>query len=377
MRVYQLVRQLARQHDVTLLTYVDLARQEHVTELDCPCRLEIVPWRAPPVLAKRLAQLRSLVGLAPYVSRELLLPAMQCAIDALGAERRFDVIQIESCLLGGFRFPGSALLIVNEHNIESEVHARVGALERSPLRRAFSALESARLRHFERACWRRADGVAVTSEREEPLVLAYAPRTATAVVRNGVDLEQFSPGHAETRPTTVVFNGSLDYRPNLDAAQWLVAEIWPRVLQQRPDALLQIVGRGDPRDLAQLAGPSIEVTGEVPAVEPYIAGAAVIAVPVRMGGGTRLKVLEGLAMEKALVSTSLGCEGIDVQDGRDLIVADEAMEFADAILALMGDPGLARRLGRNGRELMEGNYSWDTSGQALAALYARVVAQAA
>jgi polysaccharide biosynthesis protein PslH len=374
MRVYQLVRQLARHHDVTLLTYVDADQREQIEELRGICNIELVDWRSRGLVAKRLAQLVSLLSPTPYVSREIALPEMQHAIDDLCARCQFDVIQIESSLLSVFRFPAGPHMIINEHNVESEVHTRVGGQERSWLRKAFSAAESTRLRRFERASWRRAAGVAVTSAREAPIVLANAPDTAIAVVPNGVDLERFRPDDGATRTGTVVFNGSLDYRPNLDGAAWLVEEIWPLVLARRPDARLRIVGRGDRRDLQRLERPSVEVTGEVAELGPYLASAAVIAVPIRMGGGTRLKVIEGLAMGKAMVSTTLGCEGIAVRDGVHLALADEPATFASALTSLLGDRDRAGMLGRQGRALMEDEYSWDLAGRNLTALYARVTA---
>jgi sugar transferase (PEP-CTERM/EpsH1 system associated) len=377
MRVYQLARRLAARHDVTMLSYVDGDQLPRVEELRRTFDVEVVEWRSRSAPAKRAAQLLSLVGRAPYVSRELYTQDMQRAIDRLCARRSFDVIQLESSLLCAFTLPAGPRLILDEHNLESEVHARSGEHERSPLRRAFGAIESARLRRFERTWWRRADGCVVTSPREEPLVRAHAPDTPIAVVPNGVDLDHFRPDGSPARPDTVVFNGRLDYRPNLDAANWLVDDIWPRVLRLRPEARLAIVGRGDTRDLQRLARPSVEVTGEVPEVLPYLASTSVVVVPIRMGGGTRLKVVEGLAMGKAMVSTTLGCEGIDVRDGTHLLVADDPQAFARAVANLLGDPDRAAMLGRYGRTLMEDEYSWDIADTRLAALYARVMNRSA
>jgi glycosyltransferase involved in cell wall biosynthesis len=149
------------------------------------------------------------------------------------------------------------------------------------------------------------------------------------------------------------------------------------VLRLRPEARLAIVGRGDTRDLQRLARPSVEVTGEVPEVLPYLASASVVVVPIRMGGGTRLKVVEGLAMGKAMVSTTLGCEGIDVRDGTHLLVADDPQVFAQAVAEVLGNPDRAAMLGRHGRTLMEDEYSWDIADTRLAALYARVMNRSA
>jgi glycosyltransferase involved in cell wall biosynthesis len=171
----------------------------------------------------------------------------------------------------------------------------------------------------------------------------------------------------------VVFNGVLDYRPNLDAAHHLVEEVWPLVLRRRPQARLLIVGRGDEAERERLRRPGVEATGEVPDVRPYLAGAAVVIVPIRMGGGTRLKVVEALSMAKPMVSTTLGCEGVNVRHGEHLLVADGAEEFAGAVTQLLEDRWLAAELGRAGRARMEEEYSWELAGERLERLYARML----
>jgi polysaccharide biosynthesis protein PslH len=372
MRVFQLVRALSRVHDVTLLSYIEPEQRAQVDGLRQTCAVEVVEWHPRSRRAKRMAQIVSLGSRTPYVSRELRSDALQHAIDALCARTRFDVIQLESSLLCTFDLPRGPRLILDEHNLESEVHARSGARERSRTRRLFGAIEAARLRRFEQACWARADGCLVTSEREEPVIRRHAPGRVVAVVPNGVDLDRFRPDPDATRGGSVIFNGRLDYRPNIDAASWLVDEIWPRVMELRPSARLSIVGRGDPRDLQRLRRPSVEVTGEVPELVPLLAAAAVVVVPIRLGGGTRLKVVEGLAMGKAMVSTTLGCEGIAVQNGVHLVIEDDADAFAQAVSQLLIDPERAAMLGGNGRALMEDEYSWDLASTRLLALYARV-----
>src|SRR5262249_21940389 len=160
------------------------------------------------------------------------------------ATGRFDVVQLESSPLCAFRLPDSVSVILDEHNIEYEVFERMQVMERPLLRRSFNQLEFARFRRFEQRSWRRVDGCIVTSEREESIVRAQAPRTLVSVVPNGVDLEYFGPSTSESEPDTILFNGVLDYRPNMDAAEFLVDSILPRILEHRPGARLTIVGRG-------------------------------------------------------------------------------------------------------------------------------------
>jgi sugar transferase (PEP-CTERM/EpsH1 system associated) len=372
MRVHQLARRLAERHGVTLLSYARPHERAGVEALRGEMRVEVVEREAPSELATRAAQAASLVSARPYACRKVRSPALQQRIDELWARERFDLVQVESSLLCTFSFPRGVPLVVDEHNIESEVFARMRAGERSGPRRTFNRLEAARFGRFEQRWWGRAAACVVTSERDARTIRAHAPGTPVAVVPNGVDLVAFRPAAHAAEPRTVVFNGILDYRPNLDAAHHLVDDVWPRVLSRTPGARLTIVGRGHPRDIARLRRPGVAVTGEVADVRPYLHRAAVVAVPVRMGGGTRLKVVEGLAAARPMVSTTLGCEGVRVRAGEHLLVADGAEAFAAAVVRLFEDPALGYALGAAGRRLVEREYSWDLAAGRLDALLTEV-----
>jgi glycosyltransferase involved in cell wall biosynthesis len=372
-RVRQLAGQAGSRHKLTLLSY---GEADGVDALDwnVPGMDIRLVHRAPvSAAAKRTAQLSSLLSKQPYQCRATNSHEMQRAINELCSCGGFDIVQVESSILCTFEFPPHVPLIIDEHNIEYEVLQRMEEAERTVLRRSFSALEHRRLRRFEQVWWRRASGCAVTSDREKASVTRFAPSTPTEVVPNGVDLQYFSPTGAAAEPETVVFNGTLAYRPNLDAAYHLVEDIWPRVLESRPRATLTIVGRAPEADIGRLRRPQVVVTGEVPDVRPYLEKAAVVAVPIRMGGGTRFKVLEALAMAKPVVSSTLGCEGIDVRHGEHLWIADDPAGFAGAVVRLFDDAASGIRLGTAGRCLIESAYSWDLAGRRLDRLYRRVL----
>jgi polysaccharide biosynthesis protein PslH len=369
MRVYQLLRQVAARHNVTLLSYASADDDERVAALTEEVRVTTVERGPEPRWARRVAQLRALVSGEPFTPRGIYSDEMQRAIDELCASESIDVIQLEGAWLCSFACPPDVRVILDEHNIDYEVFERMRDHETSLLRRWFHTLEYRRFRPFEEGAWTRVDGCAVTSEREEPIVRTAAPLTSTAVVPNGVDLEYFAPSVAAVEPCTVVLNATLGYRPNYDAACHLVDDIWPIVRSRRPDAKLLIVGRATESDRRRLSRTGVEVTGEVPDIRPYLARATVVAIPVRMGGGTRLKVVEGLAMGKPLVSTTVGCEGVAVRDGEHLVVADGAEAFATRILELFDDDQLRQHLGLAGRRLVEAEYSWERAGERLEALY--------
>ncbi len=371
-RIYHLARYLAARHEVTLVTYAGASEDSALDPLREVCEVRVVTATEESAVRRRARQLRWTLSRAPFHARELSRGGLQAAIDDL-LDRPFDIVQLESSQMGGFRLPAGRL-VLDEHNIEYELLQRMYQGERSPLRRAHLRVEEAKVRHFEQSLWRRADGVALPSRREE-LVVHQHVATPTAVVPNSVDLDYFGPPDApgDGRPS-IVFTGLLSYRPNLDAARYLVDEIVPEVRALLPEAEFTVVGGGREADLDQLRRPGVTVTGWVRDVRPYMRAASVLVAPLRIGGGTRLKVVECLAMAKPMVSTAVGCEGLDVRDGEHLLVADDAPGFARSVVRLVDDPGLGRRLGQAGRALVDQKYTWEGAARQLEALYQRVLA---
>jgi glycosyltransferase involved in cell wall biosynthesis len=369
-RVYQLARQLASRHDVTLLTYATSADDESIPELESQnLRVETVRQEAPSTADRRKAQLRSLFSRTPYEPYRTYSRDMQRTIDRLFAGEPFDVVQLESTLVWPFRFPAGTPIVLDEHNVDYETYARMREGTRSPVRKAFYLVEEGRVRRYEQEAWRRSSGLVLTSAREEEMAREAAPRTPTAVVPNGVDTDYFRPGSGEVKPRTLVFNGVLDYRPNLDAALFLVDEVLPRVQATHPEVRAVIVGRGGPAELDQFRRPGVEATGEVPDVRPYLEQVEIVVVPILAGSGTRFKVVEGLAMAKPMVSTAVGCEGIGVEHEKHLLIADTPEQFAAGVVRLFDDAALARSLGEVGRAFVEREYSWARAGERLQALY--------
>jgi polysaccharide biosynthesis protein PslH len=372
--VYHLARQLAAQHKVTVLSYALSHERERAATLTGDVSVRVVEYDQGSLTAKRASQALSIASLRPYACRQVHSERMQQAISELCGREAFDIIQLESSHLCGFSFPQTAVLVIDEHNVEYEVFQRVSRGERSVPRRVFNWVEYRRFRRFEQRWWKQVNACIVTSDREATIVRAHAPMTPVAVVPNGVDLAYFRPDPGEVEPRTVVFNGILTYRPNLDAAQHLVREIWPLVRRQCPDARLTIVGQTTGVDLRRMQRPGVEFVGEIPDIRPSLHRAAVVVVPVRTGGGTRLKVVESLAMGKATVCTSLGCEGLAVRDGEHLLIVDDAQFFAARVLELFDDPERRAALGEAGRRLVEREYSWVLGAERLEALYDRIVA---
>lgn len=373
-RVLQLLRHLAKRHRLSLLTYAWPSDGPNIAAVqELGVSVYSVPAPRSQGRGRRQAQFMSLFSSASYQWRGLRSETMQDAIDRLLDKERFDLIQVETSQMCGFDFASSAVVLLDEHNIEYELLSRMYHSERSPVRKLYSGMEYLKFRREEQRAWGRVAGCILTSEREEAIFRRSVPTKPVAVVPNGVDVEEFCSAAKASDDANIVFTGMMRYRPNVDGVLYFVHEVLPRIRRVRSDVTFSIVGANEPKEVRRLAGPHVVVTGWVPDVRPYVERAAVFAVPLRMGGGTRLKVLEGLAMGKAMVSTTLGCEGIKVRDGQHLLIADEPSAFAEAVLRLLDDRSLAAALGENGRNLAESEYSWASVAQQLEAFYSEVL----
>ena len=221
------------------------------------------------------------------------------------------------------------------------------------------------------------DAVAAVSESDAAALRRLAPDKEIDVVPNGVDTQAYAPsaaraaGDCATAATVdLVFTGKMDYRPNVDAALWFADEILPRVRAQVPNARFVVVGQNPHSRLQPLARrAAVWLTGQVDDIRPYVAGACVYVAPLRMGGGTRLKVLQAMAMAKPIVSTTLGCNGIQAQDGREALLADSPQNFAAAVVRLTRDEALRRELGAHARALAVARYDWSHIAPLMEALY--------
>jgi len=257
--------------------------------------------------------------------------------------------------------------VVDEGCVHHVSYRRAAALAPTPLDRARGRLRVWRLRRFERALARRADAVVAVSPDDAALVRAMAPDTRVVVAPNGVDADALAPSPPGD---AALFVGLLSYGPNRDAMTWFARDVLPRLGAGGPQVL--VAGRDPGPELESLArgAPPLRLLGFVPDLAPLYARAGVFVNPMRGGGGTRLKMLEAMAAGKAVVSTAIGAEGLALTPGRDVVVADTAAEFADAVRALLADRGRAERLGRAARALVEARYAWSACLAPIEALYA-------
>jgi glycosyltransferase involved in cell wall biosynthesis len=298
-----------------------------------------------------------------------------------------DVVEVEGIELAQYLFQTAEsrgdrrrpLLVFDDHNAEYVLQQRAFETDvRQPGRwigAAYSFVQWRRLRRYERAACQAADRVVAVSGTDAEAIKNLVPGLEPAIVPNGVDMAYYGAtvepleGDSGPREADLAFTAKMDFRPNVDAVLWFAREVLPLIRMQAPETCLWAVGRDPHSRLASLGTDSaVALTGWVEDVRPYIAGAGVYIVPLRMGGGTRLKVLEAMAMGKAIVSTSVGCEGFEVTSGRELVIADSPPAFAAAVLDLLQNRARRDELGAAARAFAW-KYDWPLIVPQLEALY--------
>ena len=254
---------------------------------------------------------------------------------------------------------GKLPLMFFAHNVEHMIWKRMCEGERRPWRRLPLELEWRKLRRYEAYACRRADLTVAVSPVDRERLAANAPGSEVRTIPTGVDVSYFTANGKPEEPANLVFTGSMDWHPNEDAVLHFMDATLPLIRRHVPDSRLTVVGRNPSRRLQRVARDrGVEVTGRVEDVRPYVASASVFVVPLRVGGGTRLKIFEALSMQKAVVSTSVGAEGLPLRDGEHFVRADEPAAFAEAVVSHIKDPSRRRALGAAGRKLVEDRYSW-------------------
>jgi glycosyltransferase involved in cell wall biosynthesis len=383
--MHGLMTELARRHDVTAVALIDhvlLDADECRRAMEAYCR-EVVLVPVPHLgdLTKRLLQLRSLASTRSFERLLFTVPALQPSLDRLLRARRFDIVNLEFSSLGHCELrqapPGEKLpaLVVDSHNIDYDLARQSAGVGNSSARRIYAGANWRKLRREELGTYRGADGVYLCSAADERRLLDQVSGVRTTVIPNAADVEYYQPRRTDPLPDgrTVIFFGFLSYAPNVDGVIHFIQDIWPRIAEVHPEARCKIIGGQPPPSLLALAGPRVELTGFVEDLRPHLAAAAAVVVPLRLGGGTRLKIVEAMAMGKAIVSTTLGAEGIEAVPKRDLLIENEPAAFANAVNRLLADPDLAARIGQSARRLAVERYSWSGAARALEGFYRRTL----
>ncbi len=370
LRNFNLIRECARRHEIHLLTFYQKAHldnpesfQSNIKEMRKYCK--VVKVYDIPTDGRKFAWysllLLNMLSPTPYSVWKFYSRAMVRAVRAHASAHSFDLVEIGTIALANFAklVPDLPCLMVH-HNIESELLMRRSRSIKSILSRAYVALQARKLRRFERRACLSFDLHTTVSERDKRTLQEICPGARVTVVPNGVDTDYFRPAEVQIGDNSLIFIGGMSWYPNLDAMTHFTRDIWHLIRSKLPDASMNLIGRMPSKEILDFSqnNPSFKVLGFVDDVRPLMAKAAAYVVPIRVGGGTRLKILDAMAMGKAIVSTSIGCEGIEVTDGKDIVIADEPADFADKTVELLRNSELRERLGKNARETAERLYSW-------------------
>ena len=372
-RTAKLLEHLGRDFDITLVSNVEHAVDgPHLPAARRLCAdLVAVPWSEVPKHGPRFYAeiLRHALGPNPVsVARDYSAP-FAARVRGLAREGRFDLLVCDfvqpSINLAGVT--GCPMLLF-QHNVESMIFRRHAETARNPLLRAFWRSQWRKMERFERQACRKFGGVVAVSPVDRAVFEDFgALRTFT--IPTAVDADFFRPGPEGAQARELIFTGSMDWLPNEDAILFFADEILPRIAARVPGITLTVVGRAPSARLRRHleAQPAIRITGRVDDIRPYVDRASVYVVPLRIGGGTRIKIYEAMAMGKALVSTTVGAEGLPVTDGRHLALADKPEAFADAVVRLLDDHESRHRMGRAARDFVESTCSWRAAADAFGA----------
>ncbi|MGH8581628.1 MAG: glycosyltransferase family 4 protein [Gammaproteobacteria bacterium] len=377
LRSYNLLKQAAKHHDVYLLTFVHTPEEvEGIAHLRSLCaRVEAVPL----YLGRQkwwviYDALREAFGAAPIKAVKYRSRAMRAKVRALLSGVPIDLVVLDMLPSGEYLdLCAHKPVILDEHNVESALWLQGAVNASNPLVRLYLSYQHRKLRAYETRICRGVDQVVAVSDLDARQLEELAGISGVVTIPNGVDTAYFADSGAPARANSLVYVGGLTWAPNQDAIRYFCSEILPRLAAEVPEVSLTVIGKvpsgGDFRDIVD--NPRVRMTGLVDDVRALIAAASAYVVPLRVGGGTRLKILDALAMAKPLVSTSVGCEGLDVIHGQHLLIADTPEAFAQQVLCVLREPDLARRLGLAGRRLVEQRYDWDVIARGLNSVYER------
>jgi len=371
-RTYNLIKQLAGSFDVRYLAFGDGAvRQDqairHLTDVGVSCYLVNVRLQRKSGLLFYWRLFANLFSEYPYIVsshyKKEFLETMRRIID----DNRPDIVVAEWTPYGRY-FEGfdSARKVVVAHNIEADIWWRYHEHETNPLKKLYIKRQAVKTERFERALFASVDGIIAVSEEDKAKIEKTCGQRPVGLVENGVDTGYFSPSSDPVEPGAIVFTGSMDWRPNQDAVRYFVTEIFPRLKKEVKEAHFYVVGRAPSLSLRSLATDEIVVTGTVPDVRPYLRKAALVVAPLRIRGGSRIKILEAMAMRKPVISTTVGAEGLRVTPGENILIGDSSDEFARNCLRALTDMPYSSRLADNGYDLVNRHYRWETIAEKMA-----------
>jgi sugar transferase (PEP-CTERM/EpsH1 system associated) len=381
LRNYHLARVLSEKAGVTLLAFTDA--HQSLGELEKFYERVIAVPRDPGYTLSKI--IRGTFGSTPLPVLNYTTDSMKRALESLLHDQDFDIVQIESIHLMSYLPIIAAarqrpLIICDWHNIESELMDRYSKREPNILKRAYAGKTARLMGELERRAMREFDAHIAVSQRDAQRLRNLNPDARAFVIENGVDTAYYEEGAVSGslsagKPKRIVFVGSMDYHANIDGAVSFAREVWPGLRNRHPEVIFTIVGRDPAPEVRELRStPGIKVTGTVDDVRPFYREAFAAVVPLKVGGGSRLKILEAMAAGVPVVSTTLGAEGLDVHDGSDILLADTNEQLAEKTISLIESEELRQRISSAGRALISERYDWSRLGANLSEIYQQLLA---
>ena len=375
-RVFNLLKQIAEKSDVTLLALeTQPTDAEGVAELQqLGIQVHLVP-NAPTLPRVSFGTLvNAFFKRQPITVARYDLPTYRQKFRELVATENFDLVHYEMFHTAQFRTETELPSVLSQQNVDSAIWRRLCGETANPFYKFAYWTQQLAFQRYEHVLSPKFDAVTCTSDIDAAVFQRHCAADTIEIIPNGVDVTHYQPDFTSEAPAHLIYIGSMDWYPNEDAVAFFADEVLPNIQDKVPDVQFSIVG-GNPsarvQKLAEREG--VVVTGRVPEIKPYFAEATVFVVPLRIGSGTRLKILEALAMGKAIVSTSVGAEGLDLKDGEEIFIADAPTAFAGAVTRLLTDVSLRRRVGENGRTRVEQDYDWRSIGEKLHTLYESLI----
>ena len=305
-------------------------------------------------------------------------PDMDIRLIRLLTEETFDIVQLESLFMTPYiptlRRYSKARIVLRSHNLEHVIQQRIAIGERNFLKRPYRQFLAKQLERYEMEVLDRVDGVAAISPADAEHFLGHGSSTPIVPIPFGVDLKDYPVPEEKAVATPVFFHlGSMDWQPNEEGIRWLLNSVWPRVIKKRPQARLDLAGNKMPKDLIDLDIPGVMIQGRVRDAVAYMQKRQVMLVPLFSAGGMRVKIIEGMAMGRTIISTPIGAEGINYTDGKDVLLARTATEFVERILGLIDRPESVRAIGLAAHALVRDHYAEESIARDLIAFYQRLL----
>jgi glycosyltransferase involved in cell wall biosynthesis len=377
-RTYHVLRHLSARHELTFYSYYGGspdASYERELQQQLPGAVAVCTGKRDLTgVARGLDYLTHLNSEPPYAVSRFASFKVQDQLRSWFREKRFDVAVCDF-LDAAVNFPGRLTIpsVLFQHNVESEIWRRHADTAGNPVKKMMYQMEFRKMLRYEQVEVRKFHHVIAVSENDRGLMSQWVDANRITTVPTGVDLGQFRPNSSAAEPAPIVtFVGAMDWEPNVDGVEYFCSEVWPAIKDDVPEARFRIVGRNPDRRVQKWASDSIEVTGRVPSVIEHLQQSAAVIVPLRIGGGTRLKIYEAMATGKAVVSTTVGAEGLDVHPGRDIILADDAKSFAQGVIMLLRDRELRRRY-EKAAAATAAHYDWPAIGERFSEILQSVV----